>query len=85
MRGGEVTGVPGIGQKSEHVGPLKKVLPVPHLCPFSTVHWRHANPLASYCPRSSLSEGLFWPQECSRAGQGVSSLGVAPNECGVGE
>lgn len=31
--GGEVTGVLGIGQKSDHVGPLKKVLPVPTYIP----------------------------------------------------
>lgn len=36
--GGEVTGVLGIGQKSDHVGPLKKVLLVPHLYPLSTAH-----------------------------------------------
>lgn len=35
---GEVTGGLGVGQKSDHVGPLKKVLPVPHLCPLSAAH-----------------------------------------------
>lgn len=64
--GGEVTGLPRVGWKSGHVGPLKKVLPVLYLYLLSTL------PLDAHKPYSFLlplqpSEGLCWPQEYSRS------------------
>ena len=83
--GGEVTGALGIGQKLDHVGPLKKVLPVPP--PVSPQHCPlvHADPLASYCPCSSLSEGLFCHRNTARHVRELLSLEVALRQCGVGE
>ena len=61
--GGEVTGVLGIGQKLDHVGPLKKVLPVPHLYPLSTAHWCmqtlwHPTAPAALCLRAFSATGI---------------------------
>lgn len=87
---GEVTGIRGIGQKSDHVGSLKKVLGALYLYLLSTPHWMHTDPMASYGPGSSPSEGLCWPQVhsrplCREQARELMILGVAPNLCGVGE
>lgn len=60
--------------------------PVPPKPPLP--HWVHMDPMASYCPSSSLSEGLCWPQGCSCLscmGQAreLMPLGVALNQCGL--
>lgn len=87
---GDVTGIPGIGQKSDHVWSLKKVLEVLYLYPLSTPHWMHTDSVASYCPCSSLSEGLCWPQVysrplCREPARELMILGLVPSLCGVGE
>lgn len=82
---GEATGVLGIGQKSDHVGPLKKVLLVPHLYPLSTAHrcvktlWLPTAP-AALCLRVFSGH-----RDTARHVRELLSLEVGLRQCGVSE